>query len=111
MNKITYLYLFITVIAEVIAVGALKETQQFTKFLPSLIVVIGYGVTLYFLTLVMKSTPMSTAYALWAAFGIILVVCVGVFYYKEPIDMPAIIGVSLITIGIVIINFYSKTVS
>lgn len=111
MSKTLYLYLFITVIAEVIAVSALKETQQFTKLFPSLIVIAGYAVTLYFLTLVMQSMPMGIAYALWAAFGIIFVVLVGVFYYKESIDLPAIIGLLLIIVGIVIINVYSKVVS
>lgn len=59
----------------------------------------------------MQSMPMGIAYALWAAFGIIFVVLVGVFYYKESIDLPAIIGLLLIIVGIVIINVYSKVVS
>lgn len=108
MEKITYLYLAITIVAEVIGVGFLKETKEFTRLIPSLIVISCYGITLYFLSLVMRTIPMSIAYAFWAAFGIIFVVIVGIVYYKEPIDAPAIIGTAFITVGLVIINMYSK---
>ena len=108
MNKMTYLYLTITILAEVIGVGFLKETKEFTKFIPSLIVISCYGITLYFLSLVMRTMPVSTAYAVWAAFGIIFVVIVGVVFYKEPVDAPAIIGTAFIAVGLVVINMYSK---
>lgn len=108
MDKTAYLYLLITVTAEVIAVSTLKETQNFTRLIPSLVVIVGYAVTLYFLTLVMDKIPMGIAYALWAALGIIFVVLMGIFYYKEPVDIPALVGISFIVVGIVVINLYSS---
>jgi len=110
MSKIAYLYLFITIAAEVVGVGFLKETREFTRLVPSLIVIVSYAITLYFLALVMKTVPVSVAYAFWAAFGIVFVVLIGVFYYKEPIDTPAMIGTSLIVAGVVVVNLFSKTV-
>ena len=109
MSKIAYLYLLITIAAEVVGVGFIKETREFTRLIPSVIVVVSYAITLYFLALVMKTVPVSIAYAFWAAFGIVFVVLVGVFYYKEPFDTPAIIGTTLIVGGVVIVNLFSKT--
>ena len=109
MTPTAYLFLFITITAEVIGVGFLKETREFTRLGPSVIVVISYAVTLYCLALVMKTVPVSIAYALWAAFGIVFVVLIGAFYYKEPIDMPAVIGTALIIAGMVVVNLFSKT--
>ncbi len=110
MSKLAYIYLFITIVAEVVAVGALKETKEFTRLIPSLIVIGGYAVTLYFLALVMRTVPVSLAYSFWAAFGILFVVLIGVFYYKETFDAAAMVGTACIVTGIVVINVFSKAI-
>ena len=106
-----YLYLAIAIIAEVAATSALKASAEFTKLLPSLVVVIGYGVAFYFLTLVLRTIPVGISYAIWSGAGIVLVSLVGALFYKQIPDTPAIIGMGLIIAGVIVINVFSKTVN
>jgi len=104
-----YSYLAIAIIAEVIATSALKASEEFTKVVPSLIVVIGYGATFYFLTLVLRTIPVGVAYAIWAGLGIVLVTIAGGILYKQIPDLPAVLGMGLIVAGVIVINVFSKT--
>jgi len=106
-----YLYLAIAIIAEVAATSALKASEEFTNLIPSLIVVIGYVVAFYCMALVLKVMPVGITYAIWSGLGIVLVTIVGVFLYKQTPDIPAIIGMGLIVLGVVVINVFSNTVS
>lgn len=107
----TYLYLAIAIVAEVAATSALKASDEFTNLVPSIIVVVGYAVAFYFMTLVLRVIPVGVTYAVWSGLGIVLVNIVGVFLYKQTPDTAAIIGMSLIILGVVVINVFSKTVS
>ena len=107
----TYLFLFIAIIAEVAATSALKASEEFTKLYPSLIVVVGYGVAFYFMTLVLRVIPIGITYAVWSGLGIVLVTIAGIFLYKQIPDIPAIIGMGLIVSGVVVINVFSKSIS
>ena len=104
-----YVYLALAIIAEVIATNALKSSQEFTKLVPSLVVVLGYGSAFYFLSLVLKTIPVGIAYAIWAGMGIVLVAIVAAIIFKQIPDIPAIIGMLLIVCGVVVINVFSKT--
>ena len=106
-----YLYLAIAIIAEVVATSALKASVEFTKLFPSLIVVVGYGIAFYFMTLVLRTLPIGITYAVWSGFGIVLVAIVGALLYKQIPDIPAIIGMGLIVLGVTVIHVFSKTVS
>lgn len=106
-----YLYLAIAIVAEVAATTSLKASQEFTKLLPSLIVIVGYGIAFYFMTLVLRYIPIGITYALWSGLGIILVAVVGAVVYREVPDLPALIGMGLIIAGVITINVLSKTVS
>lgn len=105
-----YSYLAIAIIAEVIATSALKASEEFTKTIPSLIVIIGYGVAFYFLTHVLKTIPVGVTYAIWSGLGIVLVTIAGVLLYKQTPDLPAVLGMGLIVAGVLVINVFSKTV-
>lgn len=106
-----YLYLVIAIGAEVVATSMLKASAEFTKLLPSLIVVIGYGISFYFMALVLRTIPVGITYAVWSGVGIVLIAIAGAFLYKQVPDLPAIIGMGLIVLGVVIINVFSKTIS
>ena len=106
-----YLYLAIAIVAEVAATTSLKASQEFTKLVPSIIVVIGYGIAFYFMALVLRFIPVGVTYAIWSGLGIVLVAAVGAIVYGEIPDLPAIIGMSLIIAGVITINLLSKTVS
>jgi len=105
-----YLYLGIAIIAEVVATSALKASAEFTRLWPSLIVVVGYGVAFYFLTLVLRTIPIGITYAVWSGIGIVLVAVIGALLYKQVPDIPAIIGMGLIISGVVVIHAFSKTI-
>ncbi len=105
-----YLYLSIAIIAEVIATTALKASESFTKIYPSTVVIVGYAVSFYLFSHVLKTIPVGIAYAIWAGIGIAVVTIAGAFLYRQVPDVPAIIGIGFIVIGVVVINVYSKTV-
>ena len=107
----TYFYLAIAIIAEVAATSALKASEEFTRLIPSLIVVVGYGVAFYFMTLVLRVLPIGITYAIWSGLGIVLVSIVGFLLYKQIPDFPAIIGMVLIISGVIVIHVFSKTVN
>ncbi|MGO9571337.1 MAG: DMT family transporter [Desulfomonilaceae bacterium] len=107
----TYLYLAIAIVSEVIATSALKAAQGFTKPVPSLIVVAGYISAFYFLSVVVKGMHLGVAYAIWCGLAIVLVALAGIFVYKQVPDLPAILGMGLIIAGVIIMNVFSKTVS
>ncbi len=106
-----YIFLAVAIIAEVTATSALKACDGFTKLIPSVLVVVGYGVAFYCLTIVLQTIPLGITYAVWAGLGIILVAIVGMVHYKQVPDIPAIIGMGLIISGVVVINVLSKVVS
>ena len=104
----TYIYLAIAIIAEVTATSTLKLSEEFTKPIPSLVVIIAFGVSLYFMTLTLRTLPVGIMYAFWSGLGIILVSISGLLIYKQTPDLPAIIGILCIITGIVIITLYSN---
>ncbi len=102
------LIFFFAVVSEVTATTALKFSEGFTKLVPSLVVVVGYGLSFYLLSLSLKVIPIGTAYALWSGIGIVLTVIVGAILWREQMDLARGIGISLIIIGILVINLFSK---
>ena len=106
-----YWYLTIAIIAEVLATSALKESEGFSRLVPSLIVVAGYGASFYFLSLVLQTIPIGVAYALWAGLGIGLITIVGVVMFGQKMDLPAVIGIALIVSGVVVLQVFSSYAS
>ena len=109
--KIGYLYLGIAIVAEVIVTSPLKASEGFTRTGPSLVVALGYGTAFYFLSLVLKTVPMGVAYAIWSGVGIVLIAAIGWLLMKQPLDLPALLGIGLIVAGVAVIQLFSKTVA
>lgn len=107
----TYFYLSLAILSEVIATSALKASEEFTRVIPSLIVILGYGAAFYLLTLVLRTMPVGITYAIWLGLGIVLVTLVSMIVYKQSPDVPAIVGMGVIILGVVIINVFSKTIT
>ena len=107
----TNVLLLIAIIAEVIATTALKMSDGFSQILPSVVVVVGYGCAFYFLSLVLKSMPVGVAYAIWSGVGVALITVIGAVFFKQSLDAPAIIGITLIVCGVVMINVFSSSSS
>jgi len=106
----SYFYLSLAIIAEVVATSALKASAEFTQLVPSVIVVVGYCMAFYFLTIVLRTIPVGIAYAIWSGLGIVLVTLVSLVVYKQVPDLAAIIGMGFIVIGVVVIHGFSSTV-
>ena len=106
-----YLYLAIAIVGEVVGTAALKSTEEFTRLIPSLIVIVGYGVAFFFLTLALRTIPVGIAYAVWAGIGIVLISAASWVLYKQALDAPAIVGIALIAVGVVVINAFSSSIS
>lgn len=106
-----YLYLAIAIVGEVVGTAALKATEEFTRLIPSLIVVVGYGMAFFFLTLALRTIPVGIAYAVWAGIGIVLISAASWVLYKQTLDAPAIVGIALIAVGVVVINAFSSSIS
>ena len=104
-----WLYLFVAIISEVVGTSALKSSQGFTRLMPSLLVVAGYAAAFYFLSLTLSSIPVGVAYAIWSGVGILLVSLAGYVLYHQTLDLPALLGISLIVAGVVILSLFSKS--
>lgn len=106
MNK--WLVLGVAIVAETIATSALKSSEGFTKVWPSVIVLVGYAVAFYFLSLTLRTIPVGIAYAIWSGVGIILITLAGWLIFGQKLDAPALIGMVLIIAGVVIMNVFSS---
>ncbi|MFI0398687.1 MAG: DMT family transporter [Thiolinea sp.] len=105
-----YFYLAIAIISEVIATSALRNSAEFTKLWPTVIMIIAYGSAFYFMTLALRTIPLGITYAIWSGLGIVLISLVGVLFYHERLDLPAVLGMGLIIVGVLVINLFSKMV-
>ncbi len=103
-----YVYLFIAIITEVIATSALKASDAFSHLIPSILVVIGYALSFYCLSLVLRTIPVSISYAIWSGVGIGLITLVDAFYFKQVFDLASMLGIILIALGVIIIFAFSN---
>ncbi|MGG2141017.1 SMR family transporter [Symbiopectobacterium sp. RP] len=107
----TYLFLSLAIVAEVIATSALKLSDGFSRLMPSIITVIFYGVSFYCLSLTMRTLPTGIIYAIWSGVGIVLIATVSWLFYGQKLDLPAILGMLLIILGVIVINLFSKSLA
>ncbi len=105
-----YLLLFIAIVFETVGTTALKASDGFSKLGPSVLVVVGYGISFFFLSLVLKTIPVGIAYAIWSALGIFLIAIIGWIVFGQRLDAPAILGLGLIIAGVVVIQVFSSAV-
>ncbi|MEP2889398.1 DMT family transporter [Tateyamaria sp.] len=104
-----YIYLIIAVIAETIGTTALQASDQFTRLWPSVLMVIAYGFAFYFLGIALKYIPVGIAYALWSGLGIVLIALIGFAVFGQVLDIAALVGLSMIIGGIVVIQMFSSS--
>lgn len=106
----TYGPLVLAIVLEVIGTTLLQKTEQFTRPVPIVLMALCYLGSFYFLSQVLRSIPLGIAYAIWSGLGIVLVSIVGLFVYKQSLDTPAVLGLSLIVAGVVVTNLFSHSV-
>jgi len=104
-----YIFLTFAILSETTATLALQASRQFTNPLPSVIVVIGYAASFYFLALTIRVLPIGIVYAVWSGVGIALIAGLGAVLFNQKLDFAAIAGIGFILVGIVIIQLFSET--
>ena len=102
-----YVVLGTAILAEVIGTTSLKLSQGFSRPLPSLGVLVGYGAAFYFLSLALEDLPVGVVYGTWAAIGIVAIAAIGVVAFDEPVDIAGIVGIGLIIAGVYCLNVVS----
>ncbi|MEM8248350.1 SMR family transporter [Morganella morganii] len=103
------LSLTLAVGAEVVATSMLRAADGFTRLIASVVVVIGYCVSFWALSQVVRMMPLGIAYAIWSGMGIVIVSAAAYFIYHQKLDLPAVIGMALIIAGVLVINLFSKS--
>lgn len=106
-----WFYLTIAIVSEVIGTLALKSSNGFTHLTSSTLCIIAYSIAFYCLSLVVKDVSVGVAYAIWSGAGIVLITALSALLFKQTPDLAAIIGMTLIIAGVIVINIFSKSVS
>ncbi|MEZ5455858.1 MAG: multidrug efflux SMR transporter [Lysobacteraceae bacterium] len=104
----SWLFLAVAIITEVTATSALKSSESFTRLIPSLIVVAGYGASFYFLSFTLKTIPVGIAYAVWSGLGVALVTAIAWVFHNQKLDSWGFLGIGLIVAGVAVLNLLSK---
>jgi small multidrug resistance pump len=106
---VSYLYLALAIAAEVIATSSLKASRGFTRLTPSLVVVAGYAVAFFFLSLTLRTIPIGVTYAIWSGLGVVLITVAGYVVYGQSLDVAAVVGIGLIVAGVLTIHLFSNS--
>jgi len=109
MIPTVYLILFLAILAETAGTTALQASQQFTRPLPSVIVVLAYGISFYLLALALRTMPVGVVYAIWSGLGIVFIAALGYVIFGQKLDLAAVLGIGLILAGIVVIQLFSRS--
>lgn len=104
-----YVYLLAAIITEVIGTSFLKAADGFANVLPTLVTLAAYACAFFFLSLTLRTVPVGIAYATWSGIGIVLIALIGAILLGQTLDLPAILGMGLIIIGVVVVNMFSKS--
>ena len=111
MPILTYATLFTAITLEVVGTTFLQRSEQFTRLVPTLLMGLCYAASFYFLSLALRAMPLGIAYAIWSGLGIVLVSLIGLFVFGQRLDLAAVIGLTMIVAGVVIVNLFSGNVT
>ncbi|GAB3091529.1 multidrug efflux SMR transporter [Aestuariicella hydrocarbonica] len=104
-----WVFLLFAIVSEVVATSALKQSEEFSKVGPTIVVVVGYLISFYFLSLTLRTIPVGIAYAVWSGVGVALISLVGWVLFDQKLDAPGAFGIALIGAGVIVLNVFSKT--
>ncbi|UAN45138.1 multidrug efflux SMR transporter [Serratia sp. JSRIV001] len=104
-----YLLLAIAIGAEVVATTSMKAMSGLSKPIPLMLVIVGYSIAFWMLSIVVQTIPVGIAYATWAGLGIVFVSIASFYIYGQRLDFSALIGMGLIILGVIVVQVFSKT--
>ncbi|MFC3568914.1 SMR family transporter [Paracoccus sp. TOH] len=111
MPVLTYATLFTAITLEVVGTTFLQRSEQFTRLVPTLLMGLCYAASFYFLSLALRAMPLGIAYAIWSGLGIVLVSLIGLFVFGQRLDFAAVVGLTMIVAGVIIVNLFSGSVT
>ncbi len=103
-----WIYLAVAIVSEVIGTSFLKQSDGFSRVVPTIITLVAYGVAFFALAIAVRDIELGTAYAIWAGAGTALIVLIGWLVFHQSLDWAAVVGVALIVLGVIVINAFSK---
>jgi small multidrug resistance pump len=103
-----WLYLAVAIVSEVVATSALKSAEGFTRLVPSIVVIAGYALAFYFLSLTLRDIPVGVAYAVWSGAGVALVSLIAWIIYNQTLGAGELAGMGLIVAGVLVLNLFAK---
>ncbi|KIC76707.1 Quaternary ammonium compound-resistance protein QacF [Neochlamydia sp. TUME1] len=106
-----YLYLLMAIAGEVVGTSALKASYGMTKLFPSLVVLVGYGLTFWSLSIALKTLPVGVVYAIWSGLGIVSIILIGVYFFNEAFSLMHLLGTALILAGVAVLMLFTGPVS
>jgi small multidrug resistance pump len=99
-----WLYLLVAILTEVVGTTLMKVSQGLTRILPTVMMFVLYAVSFVFMALALKKIEVSTAYAIWSGLGTALIAVIGIAWFRESINLPKLMGLVLIVVGVVLLN-------
>jgi small multidrug resistance pump len=99
-----WLYLLVAILTEVVGTTLMKFSQGLTRILPTVMMFVLYAVSFVFMALALKKIEVSTAYAIWSGLGTALIAVIGIAWFRESINLPKLMGLVLIVVGVVLLN-------
>jgi small multidrug resistance pump len=109
VESVKWVFLAVAIVTEVVATSALKASMGFTRLIPSIVVLVGYAASFYFMSLTLDTIPVGVAYAVWSGVGLTLISLIGYFVFGQSLDMPAVAGIVLIGAGVIVISAFSQS--
>ncbi|SFR97081.1 DMT family transporter [Sphingomonas jatrophae] len=103
-----YLTLAVAILCEVIATSCLRASAGFTRPLPIIVALAGYGIAFWCLSLTLRTVPTGIAYAIWSGVGIVLIAAAGWLFAGQRLDPPALLGMALVVAGVLVMTTLSK---
>lgn len=106
-----YLYLVMAIAGEVLGTSALKASYGMTKLWPAIVVLVGYTLTFWSLSIALKSLPVGVVYAIWSGLGIVSIVLIGIFVFKEQFTLLHFLGTGLIVAGVGVLTVFTPPIA
>ena len=104
--NLTYAYVFLAlaIVLEITGTSVVKDTEGFTRWVPTIICLATICLSYYFMSHVVGVIPLGITYATWSGLGIVAITIIGIFKYNQVPNIPKIIGLTLIIAGVIIVN-------
>ena len=111
MNPTTWAALLGAIAFEVVGTTLLQQSQQFSRPWPTLGMALCYGLAFYLLSIALRQMPVGLAYAIWSGLGVVAISIIGLVLFKQRLDVPAVLGLTMIVGGVAVINLFSRSVT